>query len=73
MAFDQAVQYAWLDELKVITDNRRSKYHWTSSEINEIRRKGVVSGYTPQLIKPADKYPELADDPSNIKFIKADS
>lgn len=70
LATDSAKQYAWLDELKVISDRRRSQYHWTSSEINELQKKGFVPGYSAVVVRSTDKYPELADSPNNIRFVK---
>lgn len=73
MAFDRAVEYAWLEEVKVVSEGRRSQYHWTSSEINELINLGIVKGYGAKARRPLDLYPELADDPSNILFTRSRS
>jgi len=70
VVIERAVQYAWLDELGTVNDARRSKYPWTSAEINQLKHNGRVTGYTHQLRRPVTEFPELADDPTNILFIK---
>ncbi|XP_067944760.1 teneurin-m-like [Watersipora subatra] len=70
LATSRAVEAAWRNELKIVDDGRRSRYPWTSREINQLKHIGRVEGYTYKLVRPADLYPELADSPSNIEFVK---
>lgn len=70
MATERAVQYAWLMEQLRVEEGRRSRYPWTSAEINQLKVKGKVTGYTYKLIKPSKLYPELADSSANIHFVK---
>ena len=70
IVIERAVQYAWLEELTTVNDARRSKYPWTSAEINQLKHNGRVIGYTHQLRKSSTEFPELADDPANILFVK---
>lgn len=43
---------------------------WSTNELEELAKLGYVSNYEGEYIHDVQLYPELAEDPYNIKFIK---
>lgn len=43
---------------------------WSTNELEELSKLGYVSSYEGEYIHDVQLYPELAEDPYNIKFIK---
>lgn len=74
---NKAVTEAWKQE-RVAIQNGTSKYNWSPSQIQEILKKGKLSGYEGHHIMPvnevlgtANEY--LISDPNNIVFLSVKS
>lgn len=68
------VNKAWQNEVQAIK-NGQSKYDWSRAQIKEIKKNGKLlkeSGYEGCHILDAKLYPDLADNPNNIIFLKRD-
>lgn len=43
---------------------------WSTNELEELSKLGYVSNFEGEYIHDVQLYPELAEDPYNIKFVK---
>ena len=66
----QAVRKAWAREKDLLADGLITASDWNQSEIDEILKQGYSNYYDCQYIHDVNIYPELAEDPYNIRFIK---
>ncbi|XP_060532128.1 teneurin-a isoform X2 [Cylas formicarius] len=65
-----AVRKAWHKEKEAYKNGFSGSFDWSASEIDELTKNGYVSNYEGNYIHNVQEYPELAEDPYNIKFIK---
>ncbi|XP_022235993.1 teneurin-a-like [Limulus polyphemus] len=63
-----AVGQRWAQERDMITVNQESSQRWTEKEKEHIVNSGSVPGYRGDYFHDVELYPELAEDPSNIRF-----
>ncbi|XP_023220703.1 teneurin-m-like isoform X2 [Centruroides sculpturatus] len=66
----RAVEEAWQQEVELLQSGHRGSHDWTKSEKEELLANKMVAKYHGTDIHDIDKYPELADDPTNIMFRK---
>lgn len=43
---------------------------WSPGEAQRLLSGDGVPGYSARLIQSAERYPELVDDPTNVRFVK---
>ncbi|KAG8307286.1 hypothetical protein J6590_024932 [Homalodisca vitripennis] len=65
-----ALRKAWHRERDALRNNVPAAWDWTQQEADEILKLGAASGYEGEYIRDVERYPELAEDPYNIKFVK---
>ncbi|XP_055389787.1 teneurin-a isoform X2 [Condylostylus longicornis] len=65
-----AVRKAWHREKEALHNGLTTNNDWTQSEIDEILKQGYVNLYEGEYVHDVSQYPELAEDPFNIKFTK---
>ncbi|XP_046486280.1 teneurin-a isoform X2 [Neodiprion pinetum] len=61
---------AWHREREALRSNTPTTVEWMATEQEEILKVGYASNYEGEYIHDAQIYPELAEDPYNIKFVK---
>lgn len=66
----QAVRKAWHREKEALRAGLTTTTEWTQPEIDEILKQGYVNLYEGEYIHDVSAYPELAEDPYNIRFVK---
>ncbi|XP_055298190.1 teneurin-a isoform X3 [Sitodiplosis mosellana] len=66
----QAVRKAWHREKETLRAGLTTTMDWTQAEIDEILKQGYVNQYEGEYIHDVNIYPELAEDPYNIRFSK---
>lgn len=66
----QAARKAWAKEKELLADGLLTLTEWNQSDMDEILKQGYSNYYDCQYIHDVNTYPELAEDPYNIKFIK---
>lgn len=66
----QAVRKAWHKEKETLRAGLTTTAEWTQTEIDQILKDGYVNLYEGEYIHDVSAYPELAEDPYNIRFIK---
>lgn len=66
----QAARKAWAREKELLADGLITSTEWSQSDVDEILKQGYSNYYDCQYIHDVNNYPELADDPYNIKFVK---
>ena len=66
----QAVRKAWHREKETLRNGLTTSTEWTQSETDEILKQGYVNQYEGEYIHDVNVYPELAEDPYNIRFVK---
>lgn len=69
----QAVRKAWHREKEALRAGLTTTTDWTQAEIDEILKQGYVNQYEGEYIHDVNVYPELAEDPYNIRFSKKKS
>ncbi|CAN7975618.1 unnamed protein product, partial [Ixodes persulcatus] len=69
----RAVDDAWTQELELLKNGHKGSNDWTKSEREELLANGLVARYFGTDVHDIEKYPELADDPSNVAFRKENS
>lgn len=69
----QAVRKAWHREKETLRAGLTTTTDWSQSEIDEILKQGYVNQYEGEYIHDVNRYPELAEDPYNIRFSKKKS
>lgn len=65
-----AVRKAWHREAEALKANTPTSVDWMVAEQDEIQKSGRASNYEGDYIHDAQIYPELAEDPYNIRFVK---
>ncbi|XP_023248034.1 teneurin-a [Copidosoma floridanum] len=65
-----AVHKAWHREVEALRANTLASLEWTVAEQEEILKAGVATGYEAEYVHDAQLYPELAEDPYNVRFVK---
>lgn len=68
-----AIRKAWHKEKEALKNGFSGSIEWSANEVDEIMQKGYVSNYEGDYIHDVQKYPELAEDPYNIRFQKKHS
>ena len=66
----QAVRKAWHREKEALRTGLPTNTEWTQPEIDEILKLGYANLYEGEYIHDVNVYPEFAEDPYNIRFIK---
>lgn len=66
----QAVRKAWHREKEALRAGLTTTTDWTQPEIDEILKQGYLNLYEGEYIHDVVVYPELAEDPYNIRFVK---
>jgi teneurin len=66
----QAVRKAWAKEKELLADGLLTSTEWNQMDVDEILKQGYSNFYDCQYIHDVNTYPELAEDPYNIKFVK---
>ena len=59
---------AWIIERELVQSGKLSVNSWSKSQREELLSKGQVAGMQARYIRNISEFPELADDPRNIKF-----
>ena len=70
LARQRAVMGAWARERQRLRDGEDGSRAWTGGERQQLLNGGRVPGYDGYYVASADQYPELADSPSNIHFMR---
>ncbi|KAJ8933193.1 hypothetical protein NQ318_012076 [Aromia moschata] len=64
------IRKAWHKEKDCYKNGFFGSVEWSANEIEELSKVGYVSHYEGEYIHDVQQYPELAEDPYNIKFTK---
>jgi hypothetical protein len=67
-AHKRAVDRAWENEKQTVASGAEGSVSWSEDEKEELIQHGEVEHYDGVDIHSIHKYPQLADDPSNIVF-----
>jgi len=65
-----AVRKAWHREKEALRNGFAGSVDWSPTEMDEIQKVGYASSYDGEYVHDVRKYPELAEDPFNIRFVK---
>lgn len=65
-----AVRKSWHREKESLRAGLTTTMDWSQGEIDEILKQGYANLYEGEYIHDVFKYPELAEDPYNIRFVK---
>lgn len=65
-----AIRKAWHKEKEVLKAGFSGSSDWSLSDVDEIMKQGYVLNFEGDYIHDVQQYPELAEDPYNIKFVK---
>ncbi|KRT82794.1 hypothetical protein AMK59_4421, partial [Oryctes borbonicus] len=65
-----AIRKAWHKEKEYLKNGFSGNVEWTNAEIDEIIKVGYATSYECDYIHDVQQYPELAEDPYNIRFQK---
>ncbi|BFG03072.1 teneurin-a [Drosophila madeirensis] len=65
-----AVRKAWHREKEALRSGLTTALEWTQQESDEIIKQSYANNYEGEYIHDVALYPELAEDPYNIKFVK---
>ncbi|XP_041781162.1 teneurin-a isoform X2 [Anopheles merus] len=66
----QAVRKAWHREKELLRSGLISSYEWNAQEMEEIIKNGYANLYEGEYVHDIDRYPELLEDPFNVRFTK---
>ncbi|CAG9802441.1 unnamed protein product [Chironomus riparius] len=66
----QAVRKAWTREKELLADGLLTSTEWNQADMDEILKQGYSNYYDCQYIHDVNIYPELSEDPYNIRFVK---
>lgn len=66
----QAVRKAWHREKEILRNGLTSTYEWTQPEMDELLKLGYVNQYEGEYIHDVSIYPEMSEDPYNIRLSK---
>ncbi|XP_067634539.1 teneurin-a isoform X3 [Eurosta solidaginis] len=65
-----AVRKAWHREKEALRNGLTTTIEWSQQESDEILKQSYANNYEGEYIHDVALYPELAEDPNNIKFVK---
>lgn len=65
----RAAESAWVIERELVQSDKLTLNSWSKVEREELLSKGSVSGMQPEYVRSVLDYPQLADDPRNIRFV----
>ncbi|PSN55675.1 Teneurin-a [Blattella germanica] len=65
-----AVRKAWHREKEALRNGFAGSIDWSATEMDEILKVGYASSYDGEYVHDVRRYPELAEDPFNIRFVK---
>jgi len=68
-----AVRKAWHREKELLRGGLLTGYDWNQNEIDELLKQGYVNQFEGEYIHDVNAYPELAEDPYNVRFVKRKS
>lgn len=66
----QAVRKAWHREKELLRNGLISSYDWSQQETDDILKNGYANLYEGEYIHDIVQYPEMLEDPFNIRFVK---
>lgn len=69
----QALRKAWHRERDLLRLGFPGSVEWSQSEIEEILKVGYSMSFEGEYVHDINVYPELAEDPFNIKFVKKEN
>ncbi|XP_076630830.1 teneurin transmembrane protein Ten-m isoform X5 [Colletes latitarsis] len=69
-AHKRAVERAWEIEKQLVLAGFQGRGDWSKEEKDELISRGTVNGYEGVDIHSVHRYPQLADDPSNVAFTR---
>jgi teneurin len=64
------VRKAWHREKELLKNSVSGTVEWTPAEAEEIVETGVAKAYEGEYMHDVQQYPELAEDPFNVRFVK---
>ncbi|XP_064481660.1 teneurin-m-like isoform X2 [Ornithodoros turicata] len=67
---NRAVAEAWAQEQDLFRMGHKGSHDWTKVEGDDLMERGLVSRYFGTDIHDIERYPQLADDPTNVVFRK---
>ncbi|XP_075213771.1 teneurin-a transmembrane protein [Lycorma delicatula] len=65
-----ALKKAWHRERDALRNGVPTSRDWAQLEVEDILKVGSASGYDGEYVRDVERYPELAEDPFNIRFVK---
>ncbi|CAB3228851.1 unnamed protein product [Arctia plantaginis] len=69
-AHKRAAARAWEREKALVAAGWEGRALWTEEEKEELISHGVVDGWVARDVHPLSRYPQLADDPANVVFVR---
>ncbi|XP_059059480.1 teneurin-m [Achroia grisella] len=69
-AHKRAAARAWEREKALVAAGWEGRGTWTEEEKEELISHGIVDGWAARDVHSVSKYPQLADDPANIVFVR---
>lgn len=69
-AHKRAAARAWEREKTLVAAGWEGRGIWTEEEKEELISHGIVDGWTAKDVHSLSRYPQLADDPANILFVR---
>ncbi|XP_063635679.1 teneurin-m isoform X2 [Cydia splendana] len=69
-AHKRAAARAWEREKALVAAGWEGRGVWTEEEKEELISHGVVDGWAAKDVHSVSRYPQLADDPANIVFVR---
>ncbi|XP_063375091.1 teneurin-m isoform X5 [Cydia amplana] len=69
-AHKRAAARAWEREKALVAAGWEGRGAWTEEEKEELISHGVVDGWAARDVHSVSRYPQLADDPANIVFVR---
>ncbi|XP_075972354.1 teneurin transmembrane protein Ten-m isoform X3 [Anticarsia gemmatalis] len=69
-AHKRAAARAWEREKALVAAGWEGRGAWTEEEKEELISHGVVDGWVARDVHSVSKFPQLADDPANIVFVR---
>ncbi|XP_026326587.1 teneurin-m isoform X2 [Hyposmocoma kahamanoa] len=69
-AHKRAAARAWEREKALVAAGWEGRGSWTEEEKEELISHGIVDGWAAKDVHSLSKYPQLADDPANIMFVR---
>nr|CAD7400470.1 unnamed protein product [Timema cristinae] len=65
-----AVRKAWHREKEALRNGFAGSVDWSATEMDEILKVGYAASYDGEYVHDVQRYPELAEDPFNVRFMK---